>query len=85
MEKQQLRPGAAAARLGVSVPTLWRYCRVNPAFPRPRKLSARVTVFDAGELDAFAAGAAVLRGPAAAPLKMPEAFANRKVSTKVVA
>lgn len=84
MEKQQLRPGAAAAKLGVSVPTLWRYCRVNPAFPRPRKLSARVTVFDAAELDDFAAGTAVER-VTVAPAKMPEAFANRKASAKVVA
>ena len=51
--KQALRPAQAASKLGVSLPTLWRYCRLNPAMPKPRKLSARVTIFDEGELDAF--------------------------------
>lgn len=50
-----LRPAQAAERLGISLPTLWRYIRNNPNFPRPSKLSDRVTVLDAGELDAFIA------------------------------
>lgn len=51
--KRALRPAQVAAKLGVSVPTIWRYARQNPAFPRPSKLSERVTVFDESEIDAF--------------------------------
>lgn len=51
--KQALRPAQAASKLGVSLPTLWRYCRTNPQMPKPRKLSMRVTVFDERELDVF--------------------------------
>lgn len=51
--KRALRPAQAAEKLAVSLPTLWRYCRTNPSFPKPRKLSERVTVFDEQELDAF--------------------------------
>lgn len=54
--KQAVRPAQAAKKLGVSLPTLWRYCRLNPEMPKPRKLSARVTVFDEEELDAFLGG-----------------------------
>lgn len=56
--KQALRPAQAARKLGVSLPTLWRYCRTNPAMPKPRKLSMRVTVFVEQELDAFIDGSA---------------------------
>jgi predicted DNA-binding transcriptional regulator AlpA len=51
--KRALRPAQVAEKLGVSVPTIWRYCRNNPKFPRPSKLSERVTVFDEAELDAY--------------------------------
>lgn len=51
--KQALRVADAAVRLGVSIPTIWRYARLNPEFPKPIKISAGVTVFDADELDAF--------------------------------
>lgn len=54
--KRALRPAQVADKLGISVPTVWRYCRNNPSFPKPRKLSERVTVFDEGELDAFLEG-----------------------------
>lgn len=54
--KQAVRPAQAAKKLGVSIGTLWRYCKTNPAMPKPRKLSARVTVFDEQELDAFLSG-----------------------------
>ena len=54
--RQALRPAQAAKKLGVSIGTLWRYCRLNPTMPKPRKLSARVTVFDEQELDAFLSG-----------------------------
>jgi prophage regulatory protein len=47
------RPARAAEILGVSLPTLWRYLKRNPDFPRPRRLSARCTVFDFDELIAW--------------------------------
>jgi prophage regulatory protein len=53
--RRALRPAQAAEKLGVSLPTLWRYARSNPSFPRPSKLSERVTVFDEYELDEFVA------------------------------
>ena len=53
--KQALRPAQVAEKLGVSVPTVWRYCRTNPNFPKPRKLSERVTIFDEAEVDLFMA------------------------------
>lgn len=51
--KRVLRPAQVAAKLGVTVCTVWRYSRTNPAFPRPFKLSPRATVFDEAELDAY--------------------------------
>ena len=54
--KQALRPAQAAAKLGVSLPTLWRWARERKDFPKPRKLGERVTVFDEAELDAFLSG-----------------------------
>ena len=51
--KRALRPAQVAEKFGVSVPTIWRYCRSKPDFPKARKLSERVTVFDEAELDAY--------------------------------
>ena len=51
--RRVLRPAQVAQKLGVSVPTIWRYCRSKPDFPKARKLSERVTVFDEAELDAY--------------------------------
>lgn len=56
VEKQvpgRLRPAKAAERLGVSLPTFWRYARTVPDFPKLIKISSAVTVVDAAELDAF--------------------------------
>lgn len=48
-----LRPAQAAALLGIGRATLWRWSRDRPDFPRPRRLSARCTVFDRAELTAW--------------------------------
>ena len=50
-----LRPKQAAAFLGISVPTLWRWAknRKEDGFPQPVRLGARTTVFDQGELAGF--------------------------------
>ena len=50
-----LRPRHAADKLGTSVGSIWRFVRDNPEFPRPVKLSDRITVFNEAELDAFIA------------------------------
>ena len=51
--KRGLRPAQVAQKCGVSVPTVWRWARNNPLFPRPSKPSERVTLFDESEVDAF--------------------------------
>jgi predicted DNA-binding transcriptional regulator AlpA len=54
--KRALRPAQVVEKLGVSVPTVWRYARENPTFPRPSKLSPRVTVFGKAAVDAWLDG-----------------------------
>lgn len=48
-----LRPAQAAAFLAVGRSTFWRWTRERGDFPKPRRLSSRCTVFDAGELAAW--------------------------------
>jgi len=47
---QSLRPKDAALLLGLAISTLWRMAKERADFPRPRRLSARCTVFDRDEL-----------------------------------
>ena len=49
-----VRPKQAATEvLGIGVSSLWRKLKEAPTFPRPRRLSARCTVFDVEELLAW--------------------------------
>lgn len=48
-----LRPAAAAQKLGIATSTLWAKVRNEPDFPRPIKVSTRVTVFTESSLDAW--------------------------------
>lgn len=49
-----IRPAQAANVIGIGLSTLWDWCKKKkPGFPKPYRLSARCTVFDAAELDAF--------------------------------
>lgn len=51
---QVLRVPAACKKLGdIGQATLWRLSKDDPAFPKPFKLSAGVTVWDESELDAW--------------------------------
>lgn len=43
---RSLRPKSAAATLGISVATLWRWSRERADFPKGIRLSARCTVFN---------------------------------------
>lgn len=73
-ETQYLRAPDAAAVLGVSVPTVWRWARVDPTFPRKHLLSPRVAVWNAEELRAWAAARRVAEPePAAAVPKRKRA------------
>lgn len=51
--KRSLRPAQAAQKLGISLPTLNRWARTKPNFPKKRKLSERVSVYDDAELDQY--------------------------------
>jgi predicted DNA-binding transcriptional regulator AlpA len=54
-QKKFIRIAQAAAKLGISKPTFYRYVRDVPDFPKIIKLSDRVSVLDDEELDAFVA------------------------------
>jgi prophage regulatory protein len=47
---KSLRPKQAAEFLGIGLSSLWRRLKEEPDFPRPRKLSQRVTFFLESEL-----------------------------------
>lgn len=59
-DTRSYRPKDAAKLLGIGPATLWRWIKEREDFPRPRRLSARCTVFDGAELiswrDAQASG-----------------------------
>lgn len=50
---QSFRPKKAAEFLGIGNATLWRWAKERADFPKPRRLSARCTVFDSSELMAW--------------------------------
>jgi prophage regulatory protein len=52
-EPRSLRAAAACELLGIGRSTLWRWVAERHDFPRPRRLSARCTVFDRDELLAY--------------------------------
>jgi len=56
MEVRQVRSVRAksgAELLGCGESTFWHYAKSDPTFPRPRRLTARMTVWDEGELIAW--------------------------------
>lgn len=52
-QSQAIRAKQAANLLGIGLSTFWRWHKQRPNFPRGRKLSARVTVFDQDNLVAW--------------------------------
>ncbi|MCA8435348.1 helix-turn-helix transcriptional regulator [Burkholderia seminalis] len=48
-----LRPKAAAAKLGISVSTLFRYAKNDPAFPKGIKMSTACTLYRESELERY--------------------------------
>ncbi len=52
--EQYLRAQQAAAYLGISVATLWRWAQVRPdEFPKPVRLGPRVTCWSVSALEDF--------------------------------
>jgi predicted DNA-binding transcriptional regulator AlpA len=52
-EKKYIRVTKLAPELDVSVPTVWRWAKENPLFPKPVRLSARVTAWKVSEVQAW--------------------------------
>ena len=48
-----LRPRQAAAYIGVSLPSFWRFAKVDPEFPRPFKIAANSSAVLRVDLDAW--------------------------------
>lgn len=55
MFKKFLRVGGVAAKLGIGVSSVWRLIHTEGNFPRPIKLSQRVTVWEETEIEAYMA------------------------------
>lgn len=51
--KRMLRVRHVADELDICVSSVWRLSKIDADFPRPFKLSPRVTVWSADELDAY--------------------------------
>lgn len=51
-QKRGVRARRGAEILGCGVSTYWRYAQ-RPDFPKPKKLSPRLTIWDEGELIAW--------------------------------
>lgn len=55
-QQQLLRPKAAAALLGVSANTLWRWARTRPEFPRVVRIGPGASAWRLADLEVFIAG-----------------------------
>lgn len=53
MQQEHYRPKYAAEYIGVGLSTLWRYAKIDPTFPKPAHISARLTLFKRADLDAW--------------------------------
>jgi predicted DNA-binding transcriptional regulator AlpA len=66
-----------AKRFSVSRPTIWRWCKTNPSFPQPRKVTEGTTRWLLSELLAFDAVLNQRQAPKGAPSNAsPAALAN---------
>lgn len=63
--EQMMRCNQVAARLGVSIPTIWRWA-ADGVLPRPVKLSPRVAAWRVSTIEAFVAEREAERGQAIA-------------------
>ena len=51
--KGYIRVNRLAPELAVSVPTIWRWSKEDATFPKPVKLSARVTAWRISDVEAW--------------------------------
>lgn len=51
--REYLRVKETAAYLGCGIATVWRKTKNDPTFPKPIKLSERVTVWKLSEIEAW--------------------------------
>lgn len=51
--KGYIRVAKLAPELAVSVPTVWRWLKEDPTFPKPVKLSARVTAWRISDVESW--------------------------------
>lgn len=52
--KEYIRVKQLAPKLAVSEPTIWRWLKQNPDFPKPLRLSNRVTAWKISEIESWA-------------------------------
>ncbi len=64
VNKKLLRVKGVAAYLACGVATVWRRTNDDPTFPKPIKLSERVTVWKFSELEAWVESRRLQRGAA---------------------
>ena len=50
---RSIRAKRGAEMLGCGESTFWHYAKTDPTFPRPRRLTPRMTVWDESELLAW--------------------------------
>jgi len=53
MTRKYVSVSEVAARMGVSVNTVWRWARERPDFPRPVRIGPSTTRWHIDELEAF--------------------------------
>ncbi len=75
--RRTIRPAQGAAKLGVSLPSFWRYARTDPSFPKLFKLTPSVTVAYEDELDAWVAS----RRDAALPARAQQPRSPKRATT----
>lgn len=52
-QRRTLRPAPMAQKLSMGLSTMWLKAKTDPAFPKPFKLSPRITVFFEDEADQY--------------------------------
>ncbi|WP_175813335.1 ribbon-helix-helix domain-containing protein [Burkholderia contaminans] len=78
-----LRAKQAAAYLGISVTSLWRFARTNPSFPQPVRVTDGVTVFLTDELDAWLAEKSKRTGNAPDEVRTPDRNKPHGIATNI--
>jgi len=53
MREQLLRVSEVAEMFGVSKASIWNWTKDNPNFPKPAKLTSKVTVWKLSELNKY--------------------------------